>query len=53
MKHEDTIYCDCIDTKFDDTTIEQLKSDEIRQLIPQPDPDCLKCKGTGYIIEDK
>ena len=52
IQNNNDTYCDCISIEFDSTTIEQLVSGEVNQLFPQPDPNCVKCKGTGYIIGD-
>lgn len=37
------MYCDCLDTKFNNGPKEDTAS-----ILPQPDPDCKKCGGTGY-----
>lgn len=37
-------YCDCLDVKFNDASREDVQS-----ILPQPDPDCPKCGGSGYV----
>ena len=39
-----TRYCECLDEKFNDGPKEDAAS-----ILPQPDPDCKKCGGDGYV----
>lgn len=41
-------YCDCLDIRFNDAPKE-----DVRCIIPQPDPDCEKCGGSGYVEDSQ
>lgn len=44
QEHPEPPYCDCLDIKFNDVSKEDVASN-----IPQPDPNCAKCDGSGYL----
>lgn len=36
-------YCDCLDIKYNN-----MPKEEVACILPQPNPNCPRCKGTGF-----